>query len=282
MNVAAWLTQAQCRLTQSSSDSPKLDAEVLASWVLQKNRAWLYGFGDYVLQPEQTSQLELGLSQRAAGYPLAYITGEREFWSLSLATDPSTLIPRADTETLVEWALSLPLLANAQVLDLGTGTGAIALALASEQPSWHVQGVDFQAQAVALAQKNAQRNGLNQVVIFQSDWFSSVTQRYDLIVSNPPYIDADDLHLHQGDVRFEPHSALVADDHGLADLQHIVSSAPHFLKQQGWLLLEHGYQQAEAVQNMLSAEGFISIETKCDLAGHPRITGGCWQPQRIA
>lgn len=278
MQLGDWLKQATAQLT--ASDSAKLDAELLVCFVLQRNRAWLYGFQDYLLGTAELERLEALLSQRRAGTPIAYITGQREFWSLMLNTNSSTLIPRPDTETLVEWALELPLLVNARVLDLGTGTGAIALALASEQPSWQVFGVDYQTAAVQLAQSNAILNQLQAVQFIQSDWFSAVTGSFDLIVSNPPYIDAQDPHLSQGDVRFEPRSALVAAANGLADLEQIVATASHYLRPQGWLLLEHGYQQAQAVQALLHSHGFTHIETRHDLAGQPRISGGQWLPSQ--
>lgn len=273
MQVQQWLQQATVQLTQAGSDSAKLDAELLACLALQKNRAWLYGFGDQQLTQPQLQQLNSLLTRRSTGEPIAYITGQREFWSLTLNTHPSTLIPRPDTETLVEWALELPLPIDAQVLDLGTGTGAIALALASEQPNWQITGVDYSQEAVVLASSNAQLNQLEQVQFQQSDWFSTVTDKFDLIVSNPPYIDAQDPHLKQGDVRFEPHTALVASKQGLADIEHIISQAPKYLQKDGWLLLEHGYQQATAVQQLLQQHGFKKIETKKDLAGQSRITG---------
>lgn len=276
--ILDWQAKAVARLQSSGSDSARLDAELLLTQVLKKNRAWLFAFADSPLSREQESELEGLLTRRERGEPMAHILGEREFWSLKLQVNPSTLIPRADTETLVEWALELPLPACAQVLDLGTGTGAIALALASEQPSWQVQGVDKSSDAVALAQANAAALHLA-VRFFPSDWFAKVEGRFDLIVANPPYIDAQDPHLHQGDVRFEPRTALVAGQQGLADLAHLIDSAPLFLRDHGWLLLEHGYQQAEAVQTLLRARGFSQIATRQDLGGQPRITGGQWRVQ---
>lgn len=276
LSIKQWLQQASEQLAESGTDSAKLDAELLLCMVLNKNRGWLYGFNDQLLTEEQQQQLTLLLERRLIGEPMAYITGQREFWSLTLATQPSTLIPRPDTETLVEWALELPLPDNAAVLDLGAGTGAIALALASERSAWQVLGVDLQAEAVRLAQYNAQANYLPQVQFKCSNWFSAIDTNFDLIVSNPPYIDAQDPHLNQGDVRFEPHSALVADKQGLADIEHIIQQAKLFLRSQGWLLLEHGYQQAEAVQQILQRHGFENIETRMDLAGQPRITGACF------
>ncbi|MAK90503.1 MAG: protein-(glutamine-N5) methyltransferase, release factor-specific [Oleibacter sp.] len=284
MQIEHWLRSATEQL-QASSESARLDSECLLAHVLGQNRTWLYTWSDRGLTAEQLSAADALLQRRMAGEPVAYLCGQRDFWSLTLDVNPSTLIPRGDTETLIEWALELPLLATANVLDLGTGTGAIALALASEQPSWHVQGVDFQAEAVALARTNAAKNNLSRVTFEQSDWFSALAVgagRFDLIVSNPPYIDGADEHLQQGDVRFEPRSALVAEEQGLADLRLIIEQAPDYLADDGWLLLEHGWQQADAVCELLRQRGFTDVENRCDLGANPRISGGRWPAQRIA
>ena len=282
--IEHWLRSATEQL-QASSESARLDSECLLAHVLGQNRTWLYTWSDRGLTAEQLSAANALLQRRIAGEPVAYLCGQRDFWSLTLDVNPSTPIPRGDTETLIEWALELPVLATANVLDLGTGTGAIALALASEQPSWHVQGVDFQAEAVALARTNAAKNNLSRVTFEQSDWFSALAVgagRFDLIVSNPPYIDGADEHLQQGDVRFEPRSALVAEEQGLADLRHIIEQAPDYLTADGWLLLEHGWQQADAVCELLRQRGFTDVENRCDLGANPRISGGRWPAQRIA
>ena len=284
VQIEHWLRSATEQL-QASSESARLDSECLLAHVLGQNRTWLYTWSDRGLTAEQLSAANALLQRRIAGEPVAYLCGQRDFWSLTLDVNPSTLIPRGDTETLIEWALELPLLATANVLDLGTGTGAIALALASEQPSWHVQGVDFQAEAVALARTNAAKNNLSRVTFEQSDWFSALAVgagRFDLIVSNPPYIDGADEHLQQGDVRFEPRSALVAEEQGLADLRLIIEQAPDYLADDGWLLLEHGWQQADAVCELLRQRGFTDVENRCDLGANPRISGGRWPAQRIA
>ncbi len=280
MQVEHWLLQAKQQLEQSGSDSARLDAEILLGYALDKNRTWLYTHSDYALSDVEFESLNGLLEKRIAGQPIAHLVGERDFWSLTLEVNASTLIPRPDTETLVEWALELPLLANARVLDLGTGTGAIALALASEQPSWQVIGVDKSDDAVQLALNNAQKNQLQQVEFKSSDWFEQVAGSFDLIVSNPPYIDGQDPHLQQGDVRFEPMSALVAEQQGLADIVHIIDQAPHYLRDQAWLLIEHGYQQAEQVRELLKAKGFQQVETREDLGGQPRISGGQWRVLR--
>ncbi len=260
-------------------NTARLDAELLLGHVLQKPRAWLYTWGDTTLEAAHNEPLERLLARRCQGEPMAHILGQRAFWSLELEVNPSTLIPRPDTETLVEWALELPLLATARVLDLGTGTGAIALALASEQPSWKVLGVDVCLPAVELARRNARSNKVRATFLL-SHWFDALAGQFDLIVSNPPYIDAADPHLAQGDVAFEPRSALVADHQGMADIEHIISKAPAFLVADGWLLLEHGYQQATAVADCLKQQGFVDVGTRHDLGGQPRITGGRW-PQTL-
>lgn len=274
MQIEQWLRWARDQLVQS--DSARLDSELLLAHVLKRDRTWLYTWSDRELTEQQQQQAQQLLQQRQQGAPVAHLLGEREFWSLPLQVNASTLIPRPDTETLVEWALQLALPDNARVLDLGTGTGAIALALASERPQWQISAVDAQADAVALAASNAKLLDLN-VTVLQSNWFAALSGRFDLIVSNPPYIDADDPHLQQGDVRFEPRSALVAEQRGLADLQQIIQKAPEFLSAQGWLLLEHGWQQAESVKQLLQQRGFKALQTRCDLAGQDRITGGQWQ-----
>ncbi|AKX44378.1 SAM-dependent methyltransferase [Thiopseudomonas alkaliphila] len=278
------LTTIQTLLTQSSavieSDTAQLDAELLLCQVLGKPRSYLFAWSEQVLTAEQLAHFEQLLARRVAGEPIAYIVGKQGFWSLDLSVEPSTLIPRADTETLVEQALQLPLKAQAeglQVLDLGTGTGAIALALASERPNWQVTGVDRVPEAVALAQQNQQQVGLTNTRFLTSHWFDSLAgSRYQLIVSNPPYIAEQDPHLAQGDVRFEPISALTSGADGLDDIRHIIQQAPKYLARHGWLLLEHGYDQAEAVQALMLAQGFLAVETKQDLGRNDRITFGQW------
>lgn len=262
------------------SDSARVDAEVLLSFVAQKNRTWLYTWPERELTASQTRQLQALIKRRLQGEPVAYLTGEREFWSLTLQVSPDTLIPRPDTELLVEIALELfseRSHENLNIIDLGTGTGAIALAIACEQPNWRIVGLDRIPAAVELAQRNKTQLQIPNATFRESDWFSALDkQRFDLIVSNPPYIEQQDPHLEQGDVRFEPRSALVAKDDGLLDIKNIIAQAPDFLVNQGWMLFEHGYQQADAVRNLLSERGFIAVQTRCDLAGQERATLGQW------
>lgn len=252
------------------------DAEVLLGHCLHKSRAWLFGWPEAGVDAAAEHRYRELLAARARGEPVAYLVGEREFWSLPLAVGPATLIPRPDTEILVEWALQCPLPTESTVLDLGTGAGAIALALAAERETWSVTGVDNSAAALDVARGNAERLGLGRVQFLLSDWFGSVRgRRYHLLVANPPYIAPEDPHLRRGDVRFEPTGALVAADGGLADLAQITSGARAHLHPQGWLLLEHGYQQGAAVRGMLHDAGFEQVQTRADLAGRERVTGGC-------
>lgn len=259
------------------SDSPRLDLEILLADTLQRDRAYLYTWPEQSLTAEQQATFTDALARRRAGEPVAHITGVREFWSLPLAVNSSTLIPRPDTELLVEAVLALsatdPSERPRRALDLGTGTGAIALALASEKPHWQIVGVDSETAAVTLARRNRERLHLPQVELILSHWFAALGgRRFDYILSNPPYIDAQDPYLHQGDLRFEPHSALVADDSGLADLALIVRQAVDHLSPGGWLLLEHGWQQGKAVRALCRQSGYSAIETLRDLAGRERVT----------
>jgi release factor glutamine methyltransferase len=212
--------------------------------------------------------------RRLQGEPIASLVEEGEFWSLPFYVSPATLIPRPDTELLVEHILARHPESDLSCLDLGTGTGAIALSLASEQKSWQVQAIDFSDDAVILAKKNALRLKLPQVEFYQSDWFSNVkaNKKFNVIVSNPPYIDEDDKHLAEGDVRFEPLSALVASDNGFSDIKRIAKDAQAYLKSNGALYLEHGFEQAQGVRDILNRLGYQSIETIKDYAGNDRVT----------
>lgn len=272
------LLEQATSLLLAMSDSARLDAEVLLADVLQKNRAYLYAYGDVELDPAALHLFLQYVERRKNGEPIAHITGQREFWSLSLAVNASTLIPRPDTEVLVETALRVCDKKNAQVLDLGTGTGAIALALAHEQPQWRIDAVDRQLQAVALAKQNAQNLQLHNVRVYESDWFSAVEEnaRFDIIVSNPPYIAASDKHLCEGDVRFEPRSALVADEEGFADLFFIAHTAKKYLAENAVLLLEHGFEQGEHLRNYLSQCGYVAVKTENDYNNNARVTWGVW------
>lgn len=265
------------RKRQSALPDPEtaaLDIDLLLCHVLQKPRYYVHAYPETVLTTEQAAQMEHLLMRRAAGEPMAYLTGTAEFWSLTLATDPSTLVPRPDTELLVEWLLERGQNDGLRVLDLGTGTGAIALALAHERPRWQVQAVDQSADAVALAQRNAVALDLERVRIYCSDWFSQVEGTFDIVVSNPPYIEEGDVHLGRAGVRYEPSSALVSGEDGLEAIRVIAQQAPTYLVPGGVVLLEHGYRQASAVATILGEAGFVDIETRRDLGGNPRATLG--------
>lgn len=259
------------------SDTPMLDIELLLAHVLGKPRSYLLTWPERELSADQLVAFDALLQRRLRGEPVAYLLGNQGFWSLDLQVSPDTLIPRPDTERLVEVALERGPLHAARVLDLGTGTGAIALALAAERSQWQVTGVDRMPGAVALAETNRSQLKLANAQFLASDWFSALPgQRFELIVSNPPYIAADDPHLQQGDVRFEPASALVSGADGLDDIRYIIDTAPGYLAAGGWLLLEHGWQQADAVRAWLDRGGFTDVQSWRDLGGHQRVSGGRW------
>ncbi|KPW31518.1 Release factor glutamine methyltransferase [Pseudomonas coronafaciens pv. atropurpurea] len=259
------------------SPTARLDIELLLAAALGKPRSFLHTWPERIVSTEAALAFAGYLERRRAGEPVAYILGQQGFWKLDLEVAPHTLIPRPETEMLVEAALELvPAFASAQVLDLGTGTGAIALALANERQQWKVTAVDRVPEAVALAERNRKRLHLDNAEVLDSNWFSALQERqFDLIISNPPYIADADPHLAAGDVRFEPSSALVAGSDGLDDLREIIRQAPTHLNAEGWLLLEHGYDQGPAVRELLIRQGFERIQTRRDLGEHERITFGC-------
>ena len=291
MNYKEWLAQAIEDLAQKNpTENSKIDALVLLQHATGKSRTQILAFDDTEIDEKVRLKLTALLDRRLKGEPIAYILGEKEFWSLPLNVSEGTLIPRPDTEILVEKALQIALEKleenppHFRILDLGTGTGAIALALASElssicqkqQISLEIIGVDLMSDVVALAQSNAERNRLN-IQFLQSCWFENITGQFDLIVSNPPYIDERDEHLSQGDVRFEPLSALVANDAGYADLRHIIESAPSYLNSNGVLLLEHGWQQGEKVRSIFQENHWEMVETVRDYGDNERVTLGFWK-----
>ncbi len=277
MDFQTWITHAVTQL--KDSDSPKRDAQILLGFVTGKSRTFILAFAETSLTNVQLSQLEILLARRVKGEPVAYLVGEREFWSLPLRVSPATLIPRPDTECLIEHALTCLPSHPCHILDLGTGTGAIALALASERPDCQVTALDVVPEAVALARSNAENLAITNVKILHSHWFNALeAQRFALIVSNPPYIDSEDPHLSQGDVRFEPKSALVADKQGLADIEILIGQARDFLEPNGWLILEHGWQQGAQVRQLFLSAGFTEVNTGKDYGDNERLTSGRYIP----
>jgi|TARA_B110000879_G_scaffold195204_1_gene263692 release factor glutamine methyltransferase len=259
------------------SDTAVVDCELLLCYVLDVDRSYLKTWPDRELSSTDSEKFQQLLERRIQGEPVAYLIGTQGFWTLDLNVSPDTLIPRPETELLVEAALEIDLPQQARVLDLGTGTGAIALALASERSQWQISAVDLMPKAVQLAKANCQRHQLDNVDIFQSSWFAEIpAQRFNLIVSNPPYIENEDAHLTQGDVRFEPASALVSGTDGLDDLRLLIAESVDYLAASGWLMVEHGFQQGPAVRELFGLAGFTLVETRQDLNGHERITFGCY------
>mgnify|MGYP000014664334 CR=1 FL=1 len=280
MIVSEALQAAFTRLS-TSSESPQLDAELLLAECVKKNRSWLRGFSDETLTAEQLERFEILLALREAGQPIAHILGLREFWSLPLKVTADTLIPRPDTERLVELALEkIPADKSTAIADLGTGSGAIALAIASECPSASVVASDASDAALAVARENGARLNITNIEWRSGSWCEALptSKTFDVITSNPPYIDENDEHLSQGDVRFEPLSALVASDSGLADLKVIIQQSRNHLKPNGWLLLEHGWQQGAAVTELLNAAGYQHVHCDQDYAGNDRVSSGQYVP----
>ncbi|MEO8002798.1 MAG: peptide chain release factor N(5)-glutamine methyltransferase [Arenimonas sp.] len=261
--------------SQIESETPRLDAELLLGFILKRNSAWFLAHGDDDLAPAPEAEFQLLLARRKSGEPIAHVLGSRGFWSLDLAVTADTLIPRPETELLVELAISkFSPDKKFRMLDLGTGTGAIALAIAGECKNAEVAAVDKSEKALAVAKANGVRNKLD-VEFRQSDWFSALTDRkFDLIISNPPYIAERDPHLVQGDVRFEPSSALVSGHDGLDDIRLIISQAPQYCSPQAWLMIEHGFDQGEKIRALFSEAGFSDVETVQDLEQRDRVTLG--------
>ncbi|NOR81801.1 MAG: peptide chain release factor N(5)-glutamine methyltransferase [Methyloprofundus sp.] len=262
----------------SVSDSAELDVEVLLCHVLEKNRSYLRTWPEKQLNESQLKQFTHLLKQRQQGQPIAYITGTREFWSRDFYVDSNVLIPRPDTETLIELCLQLiqhkP---DAKLIDLGTGSGAIAITLAAECPQLKVTAVDNSLQALHIAQKNAQLNQAPDIRFLQSDWLSQLAhESFDFIVSNPPYVDPDDPHLARGDVRFEPNSALIAQQQGRQDIIHICKQSQLHLNNGGYLVLEHGYNQKQCVHDILQQHHYQNIQCLHDLANQPRVSYAQW------
>jgi release factor glutamine methyltransferase len=275
MTLLSHLNVAAQRL-KSVTDVAHLEAEILLAHALHESRGYLYARLNEPLALEAQSEFEAMINRRVSGEPIAYITKHKEFWSLDLVVTKDVLIPRPETELLVELALTHGDKKKFQrVADLGTGSGAIALALAKECPPWDIYATDQSSAALKLAKKNAIHHGLKKITFLSGEWCAALPNlAFDMIISNPPYLAEDDEHLRQGDLRFEPLTALVAEGHGLSALQKIVFGARHFLKNEGYLFLEHGCQQGASVGNLLSEAGYQSIKIFQDLAGLDRVTVG--------
>lgn len=267
-------------LLADSSDSPELDAEILLCLVLEKNRSYLRTWPKKQLHAQQRIQFKALLKKRQQGTPIAYITGVREFWSRDFKITPDVLIPRPDTELLIE--LSLPLIPkdkSFKIIDLGTGSGVIAVTLGCERPHAQILAIDSSEDALKVAKQNAEKHRSRLVRFVKSEWFCDIIDKdFDLVISNPPYIAPDDPHLQQGDLRFEPQSALVAAENGLRDIAEIVETACKRLKAGGHLLIEHGFNQQAPVRTLFESFGYAHIQSHLDLAGHPRVTSGQWHP----
>jgi len=272
--IAAALAEATQRL--ANQQEGRREAEILLGHLLDRARGWLLAFSEQPLTADQAARFTALVERRAAGEPVAYLLGERGFWRFDLSVSPATLIPRPETELLVELALErLPPLAEWAVADLGTGSGAIALAIALERPHCRVVAVDSSSAALSVATENGRRLGLNQVEWRHGEWYGPLQgERFALLLANPPYIAEGDPHLKQGDLRFEPRSALAAGADGLDDLRQLIAGAAAHLLPGGWLLLEHGFDQGPAVTQLLHEAGLAEIFTQQDLAGCDRVSGG--------
>lgn len=259
------------------SDSARLDADLILSFALDIPRTRFITQADIPVSDAKADQIQTMIDKRKQGQPVAYITGSKGFWDLELIVNEHTLIPRPETELLIEFALAIfPADKDVHAIDLGTGTGAIAIAIAKARPDWQMVACDKSEQALIVATRNAENYQLNNIELVQSDWFSGIDRRYsfDLIISNPPYVADEDPHLSQGDVRFEPRSALRSGLDGLDDIREIVKTGKDYLKEHGWLIVEHGYDQGEAVKAIFAEHDYAVIQQGMDLIGHTRATYG--------
>lgn len=273
-HLADYLLRCTEKIEQAgASDSARLDAEVLILFCLDKPRSFLYAHPEYLLQPDELRQIDELINSRVAGHPVAYLVGKKEFWSLPLYVDASVLIPRPATECLVAAILELPMPTDATVIDLGAGSGAIALALASERPDWFCIASERQQTSRQVLSKNVRALDLAACQhILQADWLSACAPgSFDLVVSNPPYIDKCDPHLAEGDVRYEPLTALISGNQGMEDIELIAEQAGNCLKEGGYLALEHGYEQQDQVVEVLQRRCLSQIVRGRDLAGQPRF-----------
>lgn len=270
MIVKEMIRNISCQLVMYS-ETPNLDAEILVGHIFKKSRAELFAYSEIRVRPTQKKQLSDCVSRRVAGEPVAYILGEKEFWSLSLTVTSDVLIPRPETEMLVEWILKhLPKDEKLQVADLGTGSGAIAIAIASERPYWQLIAVDNSKKALKVAKTNAERHHIRNINFHFSEWCQALEkQNYHVIVSNPPYILDCDKHLQQ--LKYEPHKALVGGPDGLSSIKTIIKEAKSYLTDDGWLLLEHGFDQSQKIIELMQEANYHQIQEHTDLAGLPRM-----------
>ena len=273
MNIRHLLSQAGVDLT--AFPESRLEAEILMCHVLGVSRAWLYANSDLTIQDEKKQRFAQWVKQRANGEPVAYITGTREFWSLPLHVTPDVLIPRPETELLVETALTLiPESIPLRIVDLGTGSGAVALSIASERPQCEVLATDISEAALAVARENSKRLELTHITFHHGSWLSAVTGSFHAVVSNPPYINRSDPHLEQGDCRFEPEVALTPGQDGLISIRVIATDAFSLLEKGGFLAVEHGYDQGPDCREFFRSLGYQDVRTAKDLAGLERVTSG--------
>ena len=294
MNIQQALQYAAQSFAETSS-SANLDAQVLLSHILTCNSAHLIAWPEKELNEQQLEKFKHVIKQRQQGIPIAHLTGQREFWSLNFKVNDSTLIPRPETETLVEFILdTFGEKENLAILDMGTGTGTIAISLAKEKPNWKITASDISSAALTLAKENSEALNTKNIAFIQSDWFKNIKYRgaderqdespfdgspfdtapFDIIVSNPPYIASDDPHLAEGDVRFEPETALISGITGMNDIKHLCSQAKNYLSPSGWLIVEHGYNQKTLAAECFARNGYKNISQRNDLAGHCRMTTG--------
>jgi release factor glutamine methyltransferase len=292
MNIQQALQYAAQSFAETSP-SANLDAQVLLSHILTCNSAHLIAWPEKELNEQQLERFKNAIKQRQQGTPIAHLTGQREFWSLNFKVNDSTLIPRPETETLVEFILdTFGEKENLTVLDMGTGAGAIAISLASEKPDWNITASDISSAALTLAKENSEALNTKNITFIQSDWFKNIKRpafdgkpfderqdkrKFDIIVSNPPYIAIDDPHLAEGDVRFEPETALISGITGMDDIQHLCSQAKNYLSASGWLIVEHGYNQKTLTAECFTRNGYKNICQRDDLAGHCRMTAGVYE-----
>jgi release factor glutamine methyltransferase len=270
------------QLLQQGSVTPQLDAEILLCKALKKDRTYLRAWPELELNQQLIEEFKQLISLRQQGHPIAYLIGAKEFWSREFILTPDVLIPRPETELLVELGLNLtPKDKPCKIIDLGTGSGIIAITLAAEKPNAEITATDFSPAALGVAKRNAAKHKIHNIRFYRSHWFEAIPPgKFDLILSNPPYVAAYDPHLDEGDLRFEPTTALISGSNGLADIKTIAESARLRLGYGGYLLFEHGYNQQDAVQKLLQSLTFCNIETHVDLAGNPRVTVAQYLPTK--